>query len=102
MARTLFKNVKVLAIDQEYTTASEDGAAVIGSTATFELSPEDAEVLQEAEGTGKIYLTLRGISRATAPARSASTKEREEINPAPESLTIYRSGQPTRVAVEEQ
>ncbi len=101
MARTLFENVKVLAIDQTYATTSEDGATVIGSTATFELNQNDAELLQEAEGAGDIYLTLRGITRSSARGVSAASVSRNKTGSEQSSLTIYRSGQPTRVAIQD-
>lgn len=102
IAKTLFDNVRVLAIDQTF--SNEGDGVVLGSTATFELSQEDAETLQEAEGTGDIYLTLRGITRSGATGKSAvKSKLYDDVNTGPsKELTIYRSGQPTRVAIQEQ
>ncbi|WP_409432513.1 Flp pilus assembly protein CpaB [Litorimonas sp. RW-G-Af-16] len=102
LANTVLENVKVLAIDQEYSVTAENEAYVIGSTATFELNQEDAELLQEAAGAGDISLTLRGMNRPNARSQSVAVKERETLSDKPKTLTIYRSGQPTRVAVEEQ
>jgi pilus assembly protein CpaB len=102
MANILFENVKVLAIDQTFATGPETGAALVGSIATFELSPDDAELLQESEGYGDIYLTLRGANGSNAPARSRAKVAREEAAPPPSSLTIYRNGQPTAVALQER
>ena len=102
-ARTLFEDVRVLAIDQTYSNTPEGGATVIGSTATFELNQEDAETLQEAEGAGDIYLTLRGITRSGAKSRSARAQELyDEKTSSGGELTIYRSGQATRVAIQER
>lgn len=100
-ANTLFENVKVLAIDQTFATTPEGGATVIGSTATFELNQGDSELLQEAEGQGDIYLTLRGITRSSARAASAASVARTE-EATSSSLTIYRNGQPTRVAIQDK
>lgn len=100
-ANTLFENVKVLAIDQTFATTPEGGATVIGSTATFELNQSDSELLQEAEGQGDIYLTLRGITRSGARAASAASVARTE-EATSSSLTIYRNGQPTRVAIQDK
>lgn len=98
IAQTLFENVKVLAIDQTFTTGPESGAAIPGSTATFELSQADSELLQEAEGYGDIYLTLRGVTGSGAKGRSAARVARDDVDTSePSSITIYRSGQPTPV-----
>jgi len=85
LAQTLFENVKVLAIDQTFSTGPESGAAIPGSTATFELSQPDAELLQEAEGYGDIYLTLRGVNGAGYKGRSAARVQRDEADPEPSS-----------------
>ena len=97
LAQTLFENVKVLAIDQTFSTGPESGAAIPGSTATFELSQPDSELLQEAEGYGDIYLTLRGVNGSGRTGRSAARLARDEVEEAPSTLTIYRSGEPTPV-----
>jgi len=102
VAQTLFENVKVLAIDQTFTTSPESGAAIPGSTATFELSQADAELLQEAEGYGDLYLTLRGVNGSGYKGRSAAVVAREEATEAPSTLTIYRNGQPTPVALQQR
>ncbi len=101
---TIFENVRVLAIDQTFTTSSEGGADIIGSTATFELNPGDVELLQEAESSGDLSLTLRGLTGSNAYSRSASAipKKVEEKQEVATSLTLYRSGQAQRVAIEGQ
>lgn len=102
MAQTLFENVKVLAIDQTFSTGPESGAAIPGSTATFELSQSDSELLQEAEGYGDIYLTLRGVTGSGYKGRSAARILRDGEEPESSTLTIYRSGQPTPVALQQR
>jgi len=102
IAQTLFENVKVLAIDQTFSTGPESGAAIPGSTATFELSQPDAELLQEAEGYGDIYLTLRGVNGSGYAGRSAARVTRDEADTEPTTMTIYRSGQPTPVALQQR
>lgn len=99
VSSTIFENVKVLAIDQRYATADELGAAVIGSTATFEMTQEDSEMLQETESRGALTLTLRGITDATAGyARSSAKIERNQTQEI-STLSIYRGGQPQIVAL---
>lgn len=103
VAQTLFENVKVLAIDQTFTTSEETGAAIPGSTATFELNQDDAELLQEAEGYGDIFLTLRGVNGSGYKGRSAAAITRDEEGPSePSSLTIYRNGEPSLVALQQR
>jgi len=100
-ADTIFENVKVLAIDQTYSTQSVGSAAVIGSTATFEMSQADAELLQQSVSKGDLSLTLRGIMRSSAPAKSAAKTEKKEVE-TESSLTVYRGGQPQQVAIRGQ
>jgi len=104
IADTVFENVKVLAIDQTFTTGPESGAAIPGSTATFELSQPDAELLQEVEGYGDIYLTLRGVTGSGAKGRSRARTSSREAPEEPEqsSLIIYRGGQPTPIALQQR
>jgi len=102
VAQTVFENVKVLAIDQTFTTSPESGAAIPGSTATFELSQADAELLQEAEGYGDLYLTLRGTNGSGYTGRSAAVVARDEAEPAPSTLTVYRNGEPSPVALQQR
>lgn len=100
-ASTIFENVVVLAIDQTFSTSSESGASVIGSTATFEMSQEDAEILQMAVAQGDISLTLRPmgpIGRAPGKSHARLKKKSGEVS----SLTIIRAGQATQVAIQGQ
>lgn len=99
IANIIFENVQVLAIDQTYATDPEGEAYVIGSTATFELSPEDAVLLQEAQSAGEISLILRGLNASRARARSAAQTTIYEQEAAPADLVVYRSGEPQRVAI---
>ncbi len=98
---TIFENVHVLAIDQTFATSIEGGATVIGSTATFEMSQVDAELLQESVSKGDLSLTLRGMIRSNAPARSTATEEKKEIA-VQSTMTVYRAGQPQQVAIKGQ
>ncbi len=99
IADTIFQNVHVLAIDQTFSTSAESGATTIGSTATFEMSQGDSELLQEAVAKGDLSLTLRGMrnSRAKAPTTATFSKEKEDDTQS--ILTVYRGGQPQQVAI---
>ena len=98
---TIFENVHVLAIDQTYSTGVEGGATVIGSTATFEMSQDDAELLQQSVSKGDLSLTLRGIVRSHATARSAAKEQKETVQTG-SSMTVYRGGQASQVAIRGQ
>lgn len=101
-ADTIFENVHVLAIDQTYSTGAEGGAAVIGSTATFEMSQEDAELLQQSVSKGDLSLTLRGIIRSGAQAVSTAKTVKDKPVERESSMTVYRGGQPQQVAIKGQ
>jgi len=96
---TVFENVHVLAIDQTFATSAESGATKIGSTATFEMSQKDAELLQQAVAKGDLTLTLRGIRNSRATAPTTATFDKEEKETAQSILTVYRGGQPQQVAI---
>jgi len=96
---TVFENVHVLAIDQTFSTSADSGATKIGSTATFEMSQEDAELLQEAVAKGDLSLTLRGMRNSRAKAQTTATFEKEKEEDTQSILTVYRGGQPQQVAI---
>lgn len=60
-ARTILRDVRVLAIDQAGQEQPEGGTAMVGKTATLELSPRDAETLVAAEASGRLSLILRSV-----------------------------------------
>lgn len=100
VSQTIFENVRVLAIDQTFSTNTESGASVIGSTATFEMTQGDSELLQQSVAQGDLSLTLRPIGRGKASGQSTASVKRQtnEVS----SLTIIRNGQPTQVAIKGQ
>lgn len=100
-ANTIFENVRVLAIDQTFSTSSEAGATVIGSTATFEMSQTDSEILQQSAAQGDLTLTLRPMSSQGSPAGvSHATVKRDTGDVS--SVSVYRSGQAETVAIRGQ
>ena len=102
-ANTIFQNVKVLAMNQVYASGPDSPASVQApSYATFELSQQDAERLEEAGKTGSLSLTLRGLARGGS-ARSAATEIRPEEGPkTPSTMVVYRNGRQTQAAVRSQ
>jgi len=59
-ARTLLRDVRVLAVDQTF-AQDKDQKTVIAKTATLELSPQQSEVVSAASSTGVVSLALRAL-----------------------------------------
>lgn len=91
-ANVLLENVRVLAIDQTY---AEDGSgAVVGSTATLELTPAQARNAAQAMAHGTLTLSLRSLADSDAPVAvndEAGTGERV--------VRVFRYGREQRVAL---
>lgn len=66
VSSTVLENVRVLAIDQAMAQA-KDANTLAGSTATVELSAEDAEKLRLADKLGDLSLSLRSYADAGGP-----------------------------------
>lgn len=93
---TIMENVRILAIDQQF--GSLDGVPVLtGSTATMELTPEQAELLAQTSNTGQISLTLRSYADADFNDGNAVAKLDllNGMNARNGVVTIYRSGKPS-------
>jgi len=102
VAKTVFENVHVLAIDQVFGDTPDGQAAVVGSTALLELSQDDSEVLIEAQSTGDLSLILRGLeNRRPGFAPSAATVDRKTTGSV-SSMTIYRDGRAQQVSIQGQ
>lgn len=84
IANTLLRSVRVLAIDQSI-AESTDGVSEIGSTATLEVTPSQAEILALAMFIGDVALTLRDLSDQVSEDGS------EKIYPEPEIVFDLRS-----------
>jgi pilus assembly protein CpaB len=65
VTETVLNNVRVLAIDQQIQEAPEGGKAVVGTTATLELTPDQAKVITVAQQmAARLTLALRSIADA--------------------------------------
>ena len=95
---TVLKNVKVLAIDQA--TQAPKGTAVIGATATLELSPVQSEVLVLAKVQGELTLVLRSYADITGPAVTVAQNSGAEAGFQASVVRIFKNGQPTEVTVQ--
>lgn len=100
VASTIFENVRVLAIDQTLSSGQEAGAAIMGSTATFEMTQGDAELLQQAVAQGDLSLTLRPMVGSYSSRGKSHAKIAKNSN-GQSTLTVYRNGQPQQVAIRE-
>lgn len=96
---TILNNVRVLAIDQ--TPQAETGVStILGSVATLELTPAEAEILNQGMASGTISLALRSVADATPQGpedRAVVVSER----PVQSTVTVYRYGGVSRVAVQD-
>ena len=75
--RTILRNVKVLAIDQQGGEGSPE-AVVVGKTATLELSPAQSELVVGAESSGMLSLALRPAADNGQPQEAVSAPTEEE------------------------
>jgi pilus assembly protein CpaB len=78
-AKTILSDVRVLAVDQTY-KEDKDQKVVLAKTATLELSPKQAELVEMAQAAGTISLALRalgdsGLQDKTVAAGSSGQPE---------------------------
>lgn len=102
-AATVMRNVKVLAIDQS-TRAADNEKAVVGATATLELTGRDAEVLALAKSEGELSLVLRSYADTAGPSGHVPGAVRRGAGAAGAAggggvVRVYREGQAEAVAV---
>lgn len=91
VTETLLRNIKVLAIGPNVRT--ENGKSVIvGSNATLELTPHEAETVTLAQRTGQLSLALRAMTDAAAPEPAA---EQVADKGDGKTLTVVRFGVPS-------
>lgn len=93
----LLENVRVLAIDQG-TDVGGDNPTSIGSTATLELSPDDAALVTLGERKGALSLTLRSMTDAVLYGDVVTSYGDELSKAAGGGVTIYRNGHASNVA----
>ena len=64
VSETILENMRILAIDQSLNDQSNQPR--VGKTATFEVTPKQAEILAVASGLGKLSLSLRSLAKDEA------------------------------------
>ncbi|QRM27644.1 Flp pilus assembly protein CpaB [Microvirga sp. VF16] len=83
LSRTLLTNIRVLAVDQKVDETK--GQAVVGKTATLELSPDQAEAIAAGQAAGILSLALR--------SSSDNSEEPTLQRPSNVSVRFLRAGQ---------
>lgn len=73
LTETVLSNVRVLAIDQQVEEKEDGSKSVVGTTATLELTPDQAKVMTVAQQMAdRLSLALRSIADAQEPDTSAA------------------------------
>ena len=90
-SETILKNIRVLAIGQSVQEKQAE-RTVIGSTATIEVTPDQAEKVILAQRTGTLTLSLRSMTDA---AKDDVVKPAEQ----PQAMTIIRFGNTSQARV---
>ena len=98
-ASTIFANVRVLAIDQTFDIDEDGGASIEGSTATLELSPGDAELLQAAIASGELSMVLRPIGSSVGSGSATSRSTISKKRATRDTVVVYRNGEQSSVAI---
>lgn len=81
ISEVMLENVKVLAIDQRLEQASNNpngepsSPALIGATATLEVTPEQAKLLAWSSGAGNLTLSLRSFRENLSEAENVSLSQ---------------------------
>lgn len=73
-SETLLRNIRVLAIGQNVQQKNGE-SVIVGSTATLEANPEQAEKLILAQRLGQLSLTLRSLADARPEANPSAVPE---------------------------
>ncbi len=94
-ATTVLRNVRVLAIDQN--TGPQKGEAVVGATATVQVTPAETEKLVIAKAAGQLTLVLRSYADAAGPTESGG--EPQGGQGASSLVRVFRNGVSTPVVV---
>lgn len=99
----ILANVRVLAIDGIYAPPSTEGgqgAVLIGSRATLELSARDTTLINTAKKAGELALALRSIGDIQSPqgATASGRVYRDGVAQGPDGVRVYRYGNETVAA----
>ena len=81
MSETIAQNVRVLAVDAQKPPAGTP-TGTFGRTVTLEVTPRQVERINVAVELGKLTLTLRNLSTATAPSQTIEPTWAGDVSPA--------------------
>jgi len=96
VSRVVLSNVRVLAIDQATDTKNQKAVSDV-KTATLELTPRQAEMVQMAQAMGTLSLALRSLGDNDSVAANGKTQsggDEEQTN----AVTVIRYGMGRRLA----
>lgn len=100
VATTIVSNVRVLAIDQNFQTTAEGETARLGSTATLEVTPAEAELVAMSMRMGELSLALRPLETSVSGTdRNPRTELLQGSGGAGGGITIIRNGNATAAGV---
>lgn len=94
---TVLVNIKVLAIGE--TTEAGDNQNVIGTNATLEVGPREAETLAFAQAQGTLVLVLRSYADAQQPSGAMISSQTRAERDTGQSVRVFRNGEVTEVPV---
>jgi pilus assembly protein CpaB len=77
LSKSILSDVRVLAVDQTY-KEDKDQKVVLAKTATLELSPKQAELVEMAQAAGTISLALRALGDSGLQDKSAAAASGEQ------------------------
>ena len=95
VAETILADIRVLAIDQSVQQTGDDKqpSIVAQNTATLELTPEQTELVTQAQQIGSISLALRPLADADQPVASRQRK--------PTGIAVVKFGVASRVTAQQ-
>ena len=97
LSEVVVENVRVLAIDQTY-NEEEDGA-VLGSTATLEMTPTQARAVALSLAAGDVILALRSVADGQGGPRTPGAGPDPETPGVGRTVRVIRYGEETQVAL---
>jgi pilus assembly protein CpaB len=92
------ENVRVLAIDQTY--SEEEDGAVLGSTATLELTQDQARQVARAVAVGDVSLALRSVADTSGGPRLPGGQQDAGASSQNQVVRVIRYGNERRVALQ--
>ncbi len=102
LTRTLLQNIRVLAVGQTFRDSAGASEASVDTqqtakTATLEVSPAEAELLQQGGEIGKLSLALRGLTGSDKPVVEMRIPAGAGKQRGSSTITIVRYGEVTQV-----